>query len=151
MKNHSEKCALARHPHFEKGQESGMQCKCLKPPCDCDGYHTFGELYEHRHALWIVLCFSIDTLVKAVPDKNPLGAVENGFLSVWRSRRHSDGELAFNGDWFLLGINKEKGKQMTYHLPMSKWDECEFAETLEKAPEWDGHTSDDVLERIGKL
>ena len=69
---------------------------------------------------------------------------------VWRSKNHSDGEPAFGGTWFVLGINKEKGKQITYHLPMSKWDETDFAETLEKAPEFDGHTSQDVLERLKK-
>ena len=39
-------------------------------------------------------------------------------------------------------------KQITYHLPLSKWEETGFAETLEKAPEFDGHTPDDVLEII---
>ena len=32
-------------------------------------------------------------------------------------------------DWFILGVNKEKGEQITYHLPMGKWKETEFAET----------------------
>lgn len=70
---------------------------------------------------------------------------------VWRSRRHSDGELAFGGDWFVLGIAKSSSFQMTYHLPIGKWGETEFAETLEKAPEYDGHTSDDVLIRLKNL
>jgi hypothetical protein len=48
-------------------------------------------------------------------------------------------------------MNKNKGSQITYHLPTSKWDECDFAITLDKAPEWDGHTSNDVLERIREL
>ena len=51
-----------------------------------------------------------------------------------------------------MGIGKEKGKQITYHLPARYWHEvCEFAEILEKAPEWDGHTSDDVLKRLASL
>lgn len=62
-----------------------------------------------------------------------------------------DHELAFGGSWFVLGIGKEKGKQITYHLPLERWDETNFAYTLEKAPEWDGHTSDDVLERLKAL
>ncbi len=32
-----------------------------------------------------------------------------------------------------MGIGKEKGEQITYHLPLSKWDETNFAETLESA------------------
>jgi hypothetical protein len=50
-----------------------------------------------------------------------------------------------------MGIGKEKGKQISYHLPLSRWDETYFAETLDKAPEWDGHTSADVLERLKTL
>lgn len=106
-----------------------------------DGHHTFGELYEHRIALWMALCYAQAT------------KMDDGGMScspiVWRSKRHSDGS-AIDG-WFLLGINKEPGKQMTYHLPASQWGECEFAETLDKAPAFDGHTSADVLQRLKEL
>lgn len=101
-----------------------------------DGYHTFGELYEHRIELWIALC------------KQFSGPWHN---FVWRSQYHSDGELAFGGGWFVLGIHKEPGKQITYHLPMRYWDQCDFAEVLDKAPEFDGHTAADVLERLKLL
>jgi len=94
-----------------------------------DGYHTFGQLYDHRTKLYIAL------------------ASQNG--NAWRSLAHSDGSV-WDG-WFILGINKKAGEQITYHLPTSEWDNCKFAETLDKAPEWDGHSSDDVLERIQKL
>jgi len=104
-----------------------------------DGYHTFDELYKHRIILYIALCRARGN-----------GDHSND-LDVWRSSKHSDGEFAFNGNWFVLGINKEAGKQITYHLPNSYWGECEFAETLEKAPEFDGHTSEDVLERLKNL
>ena len=68
---------------------------------------------------------------------------------MWRSALHSDGT---NWDgWFLLGIFTEKGEQITYHLPMTKWIDTNFAVTLDRAPEFDGHTSQDVLERISKL
>ena len=68
---------------------------------------------------------------------------------AWRSKLHSDGSK-FEGR-FILGMNEEKGKQITYHLPLSKWKETDFAKTLKKSPEFDGHSSDDVLERIAKL
>jgi len=49
-------------------------------------------------------------------------------------------------------LNKEKGKQITYHLPLKHFKEVsEFAEELKKAPEFDGHSSNDVLERLKKL
>lgn len=99
-----------------------------------DGYHTFDQLYEHRIVLYIALCKELDDTFKH---------------HVWRSKRHSNGTV-WDG-WFLLGIGIEKGKQITYHLPMSKWKECEFAEKFQTAPEFDGHTSEDVLKRISEL
>lgn len=101
-----------------------------------DGYHTFNELYDHRVVLFIVLLRHYSTHPK-----------QRG--QVWRSKAHSDGSV-WNG-WFILGIGKDYGFQITYHLPIDKWDECGFADTLDKAPEWDGHTSQDVLERLKKL
>lgn len=106
----------------------------------CDGYHTFDELYEHRITLFIALCRAF---------YNDPQYQTGQKAQIWRSKLHSDGS-SFNG-WFILGIGKEKGKQITYHLPLSKLEETSFAEDLEKAPEWDGHTSNDVLERIKNL
>lgn len=113
-----------------------------------DGYHTMDELYEHRIALWIALCRQIRR------DQNETGTREfstptSGAIEVWRSKLHDDG-TAFDG-WFVLGIGKKKGEIMTYHLPNSRWDKVSFAETLERAPEWDGHTAADVLERLKTL
>lgn len=45
----------------------------------------------------------------------------------------------------------EAGTQITYHLPIDRWEECSFAETLDKAPKWDGHTSADVITRLKNL
>jgi len=103
-------------------------------PIISDGYHTFGELYDHRHALFIALC---KTTQKA------------GNYSVWRSLKHSDGTQY--KEWFIMGISTVPGEQITYHLPYKLWDITTFAETLERAPEFDGHNSQDVLERIKKL
>ena len=100
-----------------------------------DGYHTFDELYDHRITLFIALCKEF---------------AANRFEDVvWRSETHSDGSK-YDG-WFILGIHKTEGKQITYHLPMERWDETEFAETLETAPKFDGHTSADVLNRLKAL
>lgn len=100
-----------------------------------DGYHTFGELYSHRITLFIALC------------RYKEGQGWNGEATgVWRSKKHSDGSV-WDG-WFILGINKLPGEQITYHLPDKEWDNCSFAETLDQAPEFDGHTSSDVLERL---
>jgi hypothetical protein len=99
-----------------------------------DGYHTFNELYAHRVELYLALCRYIK---------------EFGTATVWRSRKHSDGS-SLDG-WFVLGIFTRPGLQITYHLPNAKWQESDFAGTLERAPEFDGHRSDDVLKRLQTL
>ena len=101
-----------------------------------DGYHTFGELYDHRITLFKLVC-QLELEASSEQGKPAF---------VWRSKAHSDGSV-WDG-WFILGLNKEAGKQITYHLPVSEWDSCGFAETLDKAPDWDGHTSADVLQRL---
>lgn len=106
-----------------------------------DGYHTFDELYEHRIVIYIALCKMINA--------KEYGKVEMEKRTVWRSQAHSDGSV-WDG-WFILGIGMKPGEQITYHLPMSKWDECSFAGTLGTAPEFDGHTSADVLKRLSQL
>lgn len=111
-----------------------------------DGHHTMDELYDHRITLFVALCMSL-AVYKALPDS--YSEIDYG---VWRSKRHSDGELCFgNENWFVMGIGKEAGKQITYHLPIERWDECSFAEELETAPEFDGHTSEDVLNRLKEI
>ena len=132
MKEHSKKCATK---NVIDPKQVLHDCDC-----DCDGYHTFGELYEHRIVLWIALC-------KILYDDPQYQTGQKA--DVWRSKLHSDG-TSFDG-WFVMGIGRNKGEQITYHLPISKWEETEFAETREKAPEFDGHTGDDVLERIKNL
>lgn len=104
-----------------------------------DGHHTFDELYEHRHALFVALC-----------RERCEAAHENRAESdVWRSRLHADGTM-FAG-WFVMGIHKQPGRQISYHLPERLWRETGFAETLARAPEWDGHSSADVVARLGRL
>lgn len=106
-----------------------------------DGFHTFDELYDHRITLYIALC----RIAKHF-------AYTGNFGMVWRSKRHSDGEICFGtGTQFVLGIGREKGKQITYHIPIERWNETDFAPTLEIAPDYDEHSSNDVLERIKTL
>ena len=103
-----------------------------------DGYHTFDELYDHRITLYIALCNEIAKQVN-----------RGHYNPVWRSKIHSDGSN-YDG-WFLLGIKEVKGEQITYHIPLERWNDTHRARTLEKSPEFDGHTSNDVLERIKLL
>lgn len=104
-----------------------------------DGYHKFSELYEHRIANYMAL-------LKTIFDRDC--SLRRPWY-IWKSKAHSDGSV-WDG-WFILGIYTNPGEQITYHLPISKWDECSFARVLDKAPEWDGHTSADVIQRLNSL
>ncbi len=94
-----------------------------------DGYHTFDELYDHRCLLFIALATTPSNAGHA-----------------WKSLKHSDGS-EWEG-WFIAGLNLRNDTTITYHLPIKYWDLCFALETLDNAPEWDGHTSQDVLERL---
>lgn len=93
-----------------------------------DGYHTFDELYEHRTVLFSVICNSHTDL-------------------AWKSRHHHDGTMF--DDMFIVGIQTPAG-QCTYHCENQYWDLFRVPE-LERAPEFDGHTPEDVLQRIQSL
>ncbi len=97
-----------------------------------DGYHTFDELYDHRCLLFLAF--------QAIVHQDTLP-----YSGAWKSRRHHDGS-SFDG-WFIAGLNLGLQGQITYHIPDKYWDLCKGAER-ETAPEWDGHTPDDVLDRL---
>lgn len=92
-----------------------------------DGFHTFDELYHHRAVLFslIVACFP---------------------SASWKSKRHSDGTM-YDG-MFIVGIETNWG-QATYHYDVDKYWDMFRCRELERAPEWDGHTPDQAIERIG--
>lgn len=94
-----------------------------------DGFHTFNELYHHRAILFSVICNSM-------PEK------------AWKSKLHSTGDM-FPG-MFVVGIITSEG-YATYHFDIdSYWDMFNVQE-LTMAPEWDGHTPEDAINRISKL
>ena len=94
-----------------------------------DGYHTFNDLYHHR-----ALLFSV--IVRNYPEM------------CWKSKKHHTGDM-YEG-MFIVGIDTPDG-QASYHYDIEPyWDMFE-CEELEFAPEWDGHTPDQAIERIGKL
>ena len=143
-----EKITIKKHDGFTIDRTNHEFIAIDVPSLDVvsDGYHSIAELYDHRIALFIALCRWLK-LSQRCPDL--MLALEDAQIAVWRSKTHSDGSVMEG--WFPLGIGKVKGKQITYHLPLSRWDETNFAETLDCAPLFDGHTSADVLERLKGL
>lgn len=95
-----------------------------------DGYHTFKELYDFR-MLYHAHC------VKAWNDR--------GFETV-KSKRHHDGELCFGGGRFIVVTELETG-QIRNHYSMEHWDLFDVPEAP-TSPKWDGHTSEDVADRL---
>lgn len=123
------------HPDFEK--TNVLWAKDVN-----DGYHTFTELYNHRHALFCALCKIYDNYI------TPL----NTRVKCWKSKLHDDGTM-FEG-WFIAGMTvleiEGPPTYITYHLPMEWWDKFKLKE-IERAPVWDGHTPNDVIQRLVKL
>lgn len=115
-----------------------------------DGHHTMEELYEHRHRLYLALVKIYDNYI------TPLGRE----VKCWKSRIHDDGS-SYEG-WFLLGMTVTKRPSsflvtepvetfdIGYHLPDKYWHLANVIE-LEKAPPYDGYTSQDVMERLLRL
>lgn len=102
-----------------------------------DGYHTFGELYDHRRALTAVLA-------KAFAE----AADADG---AWRSKaHHPDDDPMFEGEYFVVGINLPTGP-ITYHYKLSHWDDFAAVPELEHAPKWDGAPPSATVSRLLEL
>lgn len=86
-----------------------------------DNQHTFNELYMHR----VVLFATITSQNKA---------------KSWKSHYHHDGTMY--PDYFIVGIDTEFG-QFSYHFHEKYWGWFDVP-ALDSAPEFDGHTPDDV-------
>lgn len=93
-----------------------------------DGYHTFEELYDHRH---ILTCFLL-MQYKHIAFKTK----KNSHKEEWSG-------------WFIAGLNTEFG-QISYHLPIKYWDMLPVQEIVYN-DRYDDHTSFDVLKRLVDL
>lgn len=75
---------------------------------------------------------------------------ENNVFEVYKSKRHSDGELCFDGEWFVVVAILPDG-QITNHYHIGYWDYFKIPAYDKVKDEFDNHTSQDVLERLKKL
>lgn len=90
-----------------------------------DGYHTFDELYYHRCVLFSLIC-------------------NQNNIVAWKSKKHHTGDM-YEG-MFIVGVETPYG-QVTYHYDLKYWDMFKVQE-LEFAPEWDGSSPSDCIERM---
>jgi len=99
-----------------------------------DGYHTFKELYDHRIILFL-------SLVDMYLDEALVDA-------VW-SDTHHDGEKL--DGWLIVSVDLGLDfGQVSYHMPEDYRYilEASHIDFVDKAPKWDGHTSEDVLNKL---
>ena len=73
-----------------------------------------------------------------------------GKWEVYKSKRHHDGELCFDGEWFVVVAILPTG-QITNHYNIKDWDLFKIPEYKQVIHEFDGHTSKDVLKRLREL
>ncbi len=89
-----------------------------------DTYHSFNDLYEHRVVLTALAFMNIPY--------------------AWKSKKHEDGSM-FDG-MFIVGAPTPDGI-ITYHYDLEHWNLFKVPE-IPHAPHFDGHTPEDVIERI---
>jgi hypothetical protein len=113
-----------------------------------DGYHTFNELYEFRKIYNAALFNEWASKGKR--------RLTSGWMDdlikydVHKSWKHHDGELCFGGGWFIVVAVLPEG-QISNHYEAKDWDLFEIPETEKAKYEFDGHTSQDVINRLSSL
>lgn len=100
-----------------------------------DGYHTIDELYEFRKVYNAVLFNEW---------------ARNGKYDVHKSLKHNDGEDCFGGGWFIVVATLPSG-QISNHYKIEDWGLFDVISHTTAKHEFDGHTPQDVLDRLKKL
>ena len=99
-----------------------------------DGFHTFAELYEFRKIYNAALF-------------NVWGNYMIPQYDVHKSRKHSNGELCFGGEWFIVVAVLPTG-QISNHYEAKDWDLFKIPSVEKAKYEYDGHTPQDVIARL---
>ena len=102
-----------------------------------DGYHTFAELYEFRKVYNAALF-------------NAWARFDIPTYDVHKSWKHNDGELCFGGGWFIVVAILPTG-QISNHYEAKDWDLFKIPEVEKAKYKFDGHTANDVLNRLKAL
>lgn len=100
-----------------------------------DGYHTFNDLYEFRK-LYNALLFN--------------EWAKSNEIEVYKSKRHFGNEECFGGGWFIVVAILPTG-QISNHYKLEDWDLFKIPEYEKSKYEFDGHTPQDVMERMIEL
>jgi hypothetical protein len=100
-----------------------------------DGYHTFNELYDFRK-MYNATAFN--------------AWAKEGLYDVHKSKCHSDGLPCFNGGWFIV-MAVLPGGQVSNHYELKDWDLFQCPEEPFVKHHYDGHTAQDVLNRLEEV
>ena len=101
-----------------------------------DGYHTFKELYEFRKVYNAALFNE--------------WALSGKYYTHKAIKHYGDDSEIFGGGWFIVIAVLPTG-QISNHYELKDWDlfKCD---AVDKAKyQFDGHTANDVLTRLGSL
>lgn len=139
---------------------TNIQSEFIDPNDVSDGYHTFGQLYDCRLAYNAALFneWAKDYTDAISPYKNiPIAQLHPEIkqmlktitpkYKVHKAKKHYDGELCFGGGWFIVVAVLPTG-QITNHYKLEDWDKFMIPETEKALVEFDGHTTDDVIDRL---
>lgn len=128
------------HTHFSEVREKAKQMEAEQNKVTedtSDGYHTFKELYEIRKAYNVALF-------------NEWAKFDIPYYNVHKSWRHNDGELCFGGGWFIVCAKLPSG-QISNHYKAEDWDLFKIPEVEKALFPFDGHTTQDVINRLINL
>lgn len=135
-------------------------CKNLDKGLVSDGYHTFDELYEFRKVYNAVLFnewaeeefWMYDVEIAGLDSLRVISEPEKhkGKHQVHKSWKHHDGELCFGGGWFIVSAMLPTGL-ISYHYKAEDWDLFKVPEVKKALFPFDGHTGEDVLQRLKAL
>ncbi len=132
--------------------------KEIDPNLINDGYHTFKELYEFRKVYnaalfneWATNYIQVTEVKKKGEDfvYKKLEPTEVRY-NVHKSWKHFDGELCFGGGWFIVVAVLPTG-QISNHYKAEDWDLFKIPEVEKALFEFDGHTPQDVINRLKAL
>ena len=119
-----------------------------------DTYHTIDELYTFRKVYNAVLFNEWASDWRRNKELREAGKMIGKWTTtkhdVHKSWRHHDGELCFGGDWFIVVAVLPTG-QISNHYHKDDWELFKLPIFDKAKYEFDGHTSNGVINRLKSL
>jgi len=128
-----------------------------------DSYHDFLDLYNIRLAYnvalfneWAKDYYEFLNGYKGVDPRTLHPEIRNQIINlkpkynVHKSWKHYDGKLCFGGGWFIVVAVLPTG-QISNHYKAEHWDKFLIPEVDKALYEFDGHTTQDCIDRLMNL